>query len=80
MDHKTKSTLTLIVLIGFMTVIAFFTNNLQSKITGTVVKPVCKCTNNIDCNDQDPCTEDICLYADSCEAAICINKLKEECQ
>lgn len=79
MDYKIKSILTVVILVGFMAAVAVFINNLESEITGAIIKPVCKCTTNSDCDDNDPCTEDICLYADNCEAAICVNKLIPNC-
>ena len=80
MDYKTKSILTLLVIVIFMVVIAVFVNNLEGTITGTTVKPVCKCTEDNDCNDNNPCTEDICLYADDCLASLCINKKISGCE
>ena len=52
--------------------VAFTINNLQDSVTGASVAPVCECSENIDCDDSDPATEDICLYADDCEAATCV--------
>jgi hypothetical protein len=80
MDHKIKSILTIAILIGFMAVVAVVINNLEGEITGAVIKPQCKCADNADCNDDNPCTEDICLYADNCEAAVCINSRKPGCK
>ena len=74
MDYKTKSVLTVVILIGFMATVAVFINNLESEVTGAVIKPQCKCIIDSDCNDNNPCTNDICLYADNCEAAVCVNK------
>jgi len=73
MDYKIKSVVTIAVIVAFMASVAFVINNLESEITGAVVKPICDCLEDYDCDDNDPCTEDICLYADSCEAAICVN-------
>ena len=79
MDYKTKSVLTVGVLVLFMVVVAVFINNLEGAITGAVVKPVCECDENTDCDDGDVCTEDICLYPDDCEASLCVNKEIENC-
>ena len=79
MHHNTQSILTIIVLIIFMAVVAFVINNLEGEVTGAVIKPQCKCTADSDCNDNDPCTEDICLYADYCEASVCVNTQKSNC-
>ena len=80
MNYKTKSVLTVAVLIGFMAAVAIFINNLESEITGAVVKPVCRCMANTDCDDKNQCTEDICLYAESCEAAVCVNNKIAGCE
>jgi hypothetical protein len=80
MDYKVKSIITIVVLIGFMATVAIVINNLEGEITGAVVRPICKCIDNFDCNDNDPCTEDICLYADNCEAAVCVNNKIPNCR
>ncbi len=74
MNHRIKSIITIAIIIGIMSTIAVFINNLESEITGAVIRPQCKCTANPDCDDNNPCTQDICLYADNCEAAVCVNK------
>ncbi|MBR9691384.1 hypothetical protein GOV06_01235 [Candidatus Woesearchaeota archaeon] len=80
MDYKTKSVLTVTVLALFMIVTAVFINNLDGSITGATVKTMCNCDKDKDCDDGDACTEDICLYADNCEAALCVNKEIENCK
>ena len=80
MDHRTKSILTLIVLIGIMAAVAVVINNLEGEITGAIIKPQCKCMDNADCNDDNPCTEDMCLYADNCKAAVCVNNRIPNCK
>ncbi|MBW2981843.1 hypothetical protein KY343_03080 [Candidatus Woesearchaeota archaeon] len=80
MHHKTKSILVIVILVGFMAIVAVLVNNLEGEITGAVIKPQCRCIDNSDCDDNNPCTEDICLYADNCKAAVCINDLKSNCQ
>ena len=80
MDYKVKSILTISVLVGFMLTVAVFINNLDESITGAVVAPVCECSVDSDCDDSDQCTEDLCLYADNCEAALCVNKEIVGCQ
>ena len=74
MHYKTKSLLTIGVLVGMMLVVAVAINNLEGTVTGAVVKPICDCTEDSDCDDSNPDTEDVCLYADNCEAALCVNK------
>jgi hypothetical protein len=80
MDYKIKSVITIAVLVGFMATVAIVINNLESEITGVVVKPICDCLEDSDCNDDDSCTEDICLYADKCEAAVCVNNKIPNCK
>ena len=79
MDYKLKSVITISVLALFMIGTAIFINNLEGSITGAVVKPACKCASNLDCGDNNPCTEDICLYPEDCEASLCVNKKIENC-
>ena len=74
MHYKTKSLLTIGVLVGFMIVVAVVINNMEGAITGAVVKPVCECDEDIDCDDENSCTEDTCLYPDNCEASLCVHK------
>jgi len=62
-----------------MAVVAVVINNLEGEVTGAVIKPQCKCMDDSDCNDNNPCTEDTCLYADYCEAAVCVNTQKSDC-
>ena len=74
MNYKTKSLVTIAVLVVFMGMVGVFINNLEGSITGAVVVPACACSADADCNDGNSCTADICLYADECEAALCVNK------
>ena len=80
MNYKTKSIITIAVLVGFMATVAIFINNLDLNITGAVVRPVCKCIEDIDCDDNNPCTEDTCLYKENCEAAVCVNTKTDGCE
>ena len=79
MGHKLKSLLTLGVIFIFMITIAFFVNHYGSNITGATVIDGCSCFEDMDCNDGNFCTEDICLYPNNCEASICINKEIADC-
>lgn len=74
MNYKTKSIINVVVMIGFMATVAFFINDLDMQVTGSVVKAQCQCMEDIDCNDGNVNTEDICLYKENCEAAVCVNK------
>lgn len=80
MHYKTKSVLTIAVLVGFMVVVAVVINNIEGRITGAAIKPICECSANADCDDGDTCTEDICLYQDDCAASTCVHKSIEGCE
>ena len=80
MDYKTKSVLTVTVVVLLMIIVAVFINNLQGTITSASVLSACECSEDSDCDDNHPCTEDICLYADECEASLCVNKDIENCE
>jgi hypothetical protein len=79
MDYKKKSIVTVAILVLFMVGTGVFINNLEGTITGSVVNPLCECSEDADCDDSNTCTEDVCLYADNCEAALCVNKEIENC-
>ncbi len=79
MDYKIKSILTVGILIVFMVGTGIFINNLEGTITGAVVSPACDCVEDADCDDNNKCTIDICLYPEECEASLCINKEIENC-
>lgn len=74
MHYKTKSLLTITFILLFMLSIGVFVNNLDNSITGAAGFEECECEADIDCNDNNACTEDFCIYADSCEASLCVNK------
>ncbi|MEE9525760.1 MAG: hypothetical protein V3V78_04105 [Candidatus Woesearchaeota archaeon] len=79
MNYKTKSTITILALVAFMVGTGIFINNLEGTITGSVVVPTCECSEDADCDDSNSCTEDICLYPENCEAAICVNNQINDC-
>ena len=79
MDYKIKSGLTIFLLVAFMVGTGIFINNLEGSITGAVVAPQCKCSVDLDCEDDNSCTEDVCLYGDDCVASLCVNKKIENC-
>lgn len=78
MHYKTKSIITVLVLIGIMLVIGLVIRNVDTNITGAAVQQ-CECANDIECNDYNACTEDKCLYPESCAASRCINADVPEC-
>ncbi|MBD3355293.1 hypothetical protein GF361_04895 [Candidatus Woesearchaeota archaeon] len=80
MNYKTKSIITVVILVSFMVGTGVFINNLEGTITGSIVVPVCECGEDADCDDGDKCTGDICLYADDCEASLCIHNEIENCK
>ena len=79
MHYKTQSMITIGILVGIMLITAVAINNIEGTITGAVVTDNCDCKENIDCDDSNTCTEDICVYADTCEAALCVNRQIENC-
>jgi hypothetical protein len=80
MDHRTKSLITVSVLVFIMLAIAFFINNMQGQITGAVVQEECACASDADCTDNNQCTQDLCLYKDVCKAALCVHKPIDGCR
>ena len=79
MHYKTQSMITISVLLLFMLAIGVMVNNVDNRITGAAVAEDCECSADSDCDDGNPCTEDFCLYADSCEASLCVHKPIENC-
>jgi hypothetical protein len=77
MHHKTQSIVTIGIVLAIMFSVAILINSMEGP-TGAVVKD-CECQNNLECNDNNPCTEDLCLYPESCAASKCINKEIENC-
>ena len=79
MHYKTKSLITLGMIILFMVVVGVFINNLEGTITGAVTGTIAgECSEDVDCFDDNPCTQDLCIYKDS-SAALCINKEIQGC-
>jgi len=72
--HTLKSALVIVIMVGLMIGIGYFVNNLNNTITGAVVGRQCRCAENLDCDDDNLCTEDVCLYKENCEASVCVNK------
>jgi len=79
-SHTLKSAITISLVIIVMISVGYFINRLNSTATGATVAPICKCIEDNDCNDNNPCTEDFCLYKETCEAAICVNKEISDCK
>ncbi len=79
MNYKIKSAITVSIIVAFMLGVGIMVNNLESEITGAAIAPVCECSEDADCDDNDPCTEDICLYPGSCEASTCVHTNIEDC-
>ena len=73
MNHKTRSILTVSVIFALMISTGILIGLSDTSMTGAAVKE-CRCTQDSDCNDNNPYTEDICLYAESCAASKCINR------
>ena len=77
MDYKKKSIITISLIVVIMISVGIVIN-INAGITGTTVKKS-RCVENIDCDDNNVCTEDICLYADS-PSANCVHKQIENCK
>ena len=75
MNYKTQSIITIGVVLVIMVSVGIFIGSMDSGPTGAVTKD-CECSNNLDCDDNNPYTEDICLYPETCKASKCINKRK----
>ncbi len=37
------------------------------------------CSDNADCDDENSCTNDVCMYPNSCEA-MCVHSLVDSCR
>ena len=72
MDHKTKSFLLVLLLLGIMVTIGFFAN-FNEGITGTMVADTIACYGGSDCDDGIEKTEDICRNPGT-EYSLCVNK------
>lgn len=72
MDYQSKSILIVMVIIGLMLTAAIIIN-FKGGIAGAVVK-TCLCRENADCDDGNPCTEDLCINKEECSSAFCVNK------
>ena len=81
MNHKIKSTVTIVAVLFLMFGIGIMINSPGNSITGAAVlnEEGCACSVDADCDDGDPCTADICLYAELCEASLCINNEMDLC-
>ena len=78
MHYKTKSIITITVVLAIMLGVAVLINSMNPNITSSVAKG-CECKSDIECDDGNSCTEDICIYADSCASAKCLHKVIEGC-
>lgn len=79
MDYKVKSIITISVVVLFMIFIAVMINNLNGEITGAAIGAQCKCAQDSDCNDNNQCTKDVCLYPEKCSTASCAHEVIEGC-
>lgn len=72
MNHKTKSFLLVLLLLGILIIIGLFTN-LNQGITGSTVVKSVACYENRDCDDKIEGTEDICRNPGT-KYSLCVNK------
>ncbi len=71
MDYKTQQYVVLALVLGLMVGVGAMVNKMQVSITGAAVTPICECSSNLDCDDSNICTKDLCLYPETCEASLC---------
>ena len=69
--------MTIGIIVAIMISVGQIIGSMDNDVTGHVTK--CECESDIECDDNNPCTEDICLYPESCAASNCINKIIENC-
>jgi len=56
-------------------------NGLKNAMTtgGVVIGCEVSCSTNADCDDENNCTNDVCMYPKSCES-ICYHSLRDDCR
>lgn len=74
MDYKTQSILTVTALLAIMVVVGVSIGQLENSITGAAIEPACQCTEDAECDDNNPETNDICINADKCLESYCLHK------
>ena len=72
MDHRIKSGLIIIMLVGVMVAIGFFLGFNQS-IVGSSVAQTVACRDSSDCDDRITATKDICRNPGTINS-LCVNK------
>jgi len=67
------------VVLGLL-LLAVLLNGLKNVVTtgGVVIGCDISCSNNADCDDENNCTDDVCMYPKSCES-ICYHSLLDSC-
>ena len=78
MHYKIQSIVTISAVLAIMVCVAVLINSVNPSMTGAVTKD-CECKSDVECDDGNSCTEDICIYADSCASAKCLHKIIEGC-
>jgi len=71
MNHKIQLAITITVMISIMIGIGVLIGTVGNNLTGAAVQN-CECQTDADCNDFNPMTKGVCLYAESCTSAKCI--------
>ena len=79
MDYKTKSVVTIVVLLGIMFSIGFLVNYFNAGVTGAAAGGVA-CYDNSDCDDGITCTIDSCKNPGEGKMAFCVNQPVDYCQ
>ena len=74
-----KAILIMIMVVFFIIFVALL-SKLEGVTTGsTVLNCEVSCSSNIDCDDENECTKDNCMYPNSCES-ICYHSLIDNCR
>ena len=74
MHYKTQSIITILALVAIIVLVGVSIGQLEDSITGAAVTPICDCAEDVDCDDSNPNTQDICMNKDDCQNSYCINK------
>ncbi len=79
-DERKKPLIFMVSFFSFVIIASFIIGGLKGVITGDVVAETCfvECSNNTECDDNDPCTLDGCAYAETCFSR-CTYILEDDC-
>ena len=66
-------------IIGCLLILVLFNAVKNLVTTAAVVGCEVSCSSNIDCDDENECTDDVCMYPKGCDS-ICYHSLRDECR